>query len=117
MSERVTRHSLRETVRGRTDHDCLDRLTDADIEASVQDNPDAAPLLDSDWFNDAELVLPEPKHAVSMRIDADVLRWYKPQGAGYLSRMNAVLRQYAEAKGARLTSRSARIRQVEKPGA
>jgi uncharacterized protein (DUF4415 family) len=112
MSEHVTRHSLRDQVKGRTDHNRLDRLTDADIEAAITQDPDAAPLLDSDWFNDAELVLPEPKQAVSMRIDADVLRWYKAQGPGYLSRMNAVLRQYAEAKGARLASRSARSRRI-----
>ena len=114
MNEPVSRHSLHDPVNGRTDHTRLDRMTDADIEAAVKDDPDAAPLLDQDWFNDADLTLPEPKQAVSIRIDADVLRWYRAQGPGYQSRMNAVLRQYAKSRQAPLAARSARTRRVEK---
>jgi uncharacterized protein (DUF4415 family) len=110
MSEHVTRRSLKEGVKGRTDWKRVDNLTDADIEAAVTADPDAAPTLDSDWFAEAELVLPERKQAISLRVDADVLEWYRAQGPGYLSRMNAILRQYAEAKGAALIGRSARAR-------
>lgn len=39
----------------------------------------------------------EPKTSVSLRIDADVLAWFKSQGEGYQTRMNAVLRAYKEA--------------------
>lgn len=39
----------------------------------------------------------EPKTSVSLRIDADVLEWFKSQGEGYQTRMNAVLRAYKEA--------------------
>jgi uncharacterized protein (DUF4415 family) len=35
--------------------------------------------------------------SVSLRIDADVLAWFKAQGPGYLKRMNAVLRAFREA--------------------
>ena len=38
-----------------------------------------------------------PKASVSLRIDADVLDWFKAQGAGYQTRINAVLRAYREA--------------------
>ena len=38
-----------------------------------------------------------PMTSVSLRIDADVLAWFKAQGPGYLKRMNAVLRAYREA--------------------
>ena len=38
-----------------------------------------------------------PKAAVSLRIDADVLKWFKAQGAGYQTRMNAVLRAFKAA--------------------
>ena len=110
MSDNVTRHSLKELGKGRTDEARLDRLSDADIDAAIAADPDAAPVLDGDWFSGAELVMPERKQAISLRVDADVLRWYKEQGAGYLSRMNAVLRQYAQAHGAELTGRSARVR-------
>jgi uncharacterized protein (DUF4415 family) len=38
-----------------------------------------------------------PKASVSLRIDADVLAWFKSQGAGYQTRMNAVLRAFKDA--------------------
>ena len=91
-----------------TDRERLDRLTDADIAAAAAADPDAAPIADAAWFRDATLVLPEPKQAISLRIDPDVLAWYRDQGPGYQSRMNAVLRAYAEAQGALLAQRSAR---------
>ncbi len=106
MSETVTRRSLKEAGEGRTDWKRIDSQTDAAIDAAIAADPDAAPVLDSDWFSDAELELPERKQAISLRVDADVLRWYKAQGPGYLSRMNAILRQYAEAHGATLTGRT-----------
>ncbi|MSP01724.1 MAG: 3-oxoacyl-ACP synthase [Acetobacteraceae bacterium] len=108
MNELVTRRSLKEGGKGHTDWKRIDNLSDADIDSAVAGDPDAAPVLDADWFADAELVLPERKQAISLRVDADVLRWYKAQGPLYLSRMNAILRQYAEAHGAALAGRSAR---------
>jgi uncharacterized protein (DUF4415 family) len=38
-----------------------------------------------------------PKQSVSLRIDADVLKWFKAQGAGYQTRINAVLRAFTDA--------------------
>ena len=38
-----------------------------------------------------------PKASVSLRIDADVLEWFKAQGAGYQTRINAILRAYRDA--------------------
>lgn len=38
-----------------------------------------------------------PKTSVSLRIDADVLKWFKAQGPGYQTRMNAVLRAFRQA--------------------
>jgi uncharacterized protein (DUF4415 family) len=40
-----------------------------------------------------------PKASVSLRIDADVLEWFKSTGAGYQTRINAVLRAFKEAAG------------------
>jgi len=37
------------------------------------------------------------KRSVSLRVDADVLEWFKAQGRGYQTRMNAVLRAYKDA--------------------
>jgi len=37
-----------------------------------------------------------PKASISLRVDSDVLEWFKAQGSGYQSRMNAVLRAFKE---------------------
>jgi len=48
------------------------------------------------WRN-ARALMPPGKKSVHLRVDADVLAWFKAQGRGYLTRMNAVLRSYMEA--------------------
>jgi uncharacterized protein (DUF4415 family) len=37
------------------------------------------------------------KQSIALRVDADVLEWFKAQGPGYQSRMNAVLKAYRDA--------------------
>jgi uncharacterized protein (DUF4415 family) len=71
-------------------------LTDKQIEEAVRDDPDAVPL-DIDWSK-AVLVIPPKKKAISIRVDEDVLEYFKKQGAGYQRRMNAVLRSYMQQK-------------------
>jgi uncharacterized protein (DUF4415 family) len=39
------------------------------------------------------------KAAISLRLDAEVLDWFKAQGPGYQTRINAVLRAFMEAAG------------------
>jgi uncharacterized protein (DUF4415 family) len=99
-SGRIVRTSLEELNRqpGKTGWSRLDALSDAAIEQAIDEDPDAAPPLDEDWFRTAELVTPPGKQAVSLRVDRDVLDWFKRQGKGYQSRMNAVLRAYMAAK-------------------
>lgn len=110
MSGKITRYSFGEAKKDHTDWERLDRLTDAEIEADAAADPDVAPIVDQAWFESAELILPEPKQAVSLRIDSDVLRWFRDSGPGYQSRMNAILREYAAAHGASVAGRSARTR-------
>jgi uncharacterized protein (DUF4415 family) len=50
-----------------------------------------------DFWVDATIVRPVPKQPISLRVDADVLNWFKKQGPRYQSRMNAVLRAYMAA--------------------
>ncbi|WP_194787905.1 BrnA antitoxin family protein [Pseudomonas sp. UFMG81] len=51
------------------------------------------PELDDAFFRQAELRLPT-KQTVTIRLDADVLAWFKDQGSGYQTRINHLLRQY-----------------------
>ena len=97
--ERIVRVSAHERRPGRTDWQALDALTDDDIERAIAEDPDSAPPLDADWFRNAELVIPAAKIATSMRVDGDVMDWFKGQGRGWQTRMNAVLRAYAKAHG------------------
>jgi uncharacterized protein (DUF4415 family) len=51
--------------------------------------------LPDDFWDDAEIVAPE-KEAISLRVDKDVLDWFRGRGPRYQTRMNAVLRSYVE---------------------
>jgi uncharacterized protein (DUF4415 family) len=53
-----------------------------------------APLPDEGWQETITLELPEPKEQVTLRLDRDLLRWFRGQGRGYQTRINAVLRSY-----------------------
>lgn len=59
------------------------------------------PELDDDFWAKAELRMPEQKQAISIRVDAEVLSWFKESGKGYQTKINAVLRQYYEAQAHR----------------
>ena len=80
-----------QTLRGRADLARLRRMTEEEIEQNV---PDEFAELPPDFWTDARVVLPPPKQAVSIRVDQDVLEWFRDQGPRYQTRMNAVLRSY-----------------------
>jgi uncharacterized protein (DUF4415 family) len=77
-----------------TDDERLDAMTDRDIAKAVADDPDAPPL-DLDWTQ-ARLVLPPGKDIITLRLDRDVLNWFRAQGKGYQTRINQVLRHWYE---------------------
>ena len=58
------------------------------------------PEQDSAFFRNAVLRMPEPKSTVTMRVDKDVLEWFKAQGKGYQTRINVLLRTYMDSKKA-----------------
>ncbi len=55
------------------------------------------PELGEDFFREAKLRLPKSKQLVSIRVDTDVLDWFKQQGKGYQTKINAILRAYVRA--------------------
>ncbi|MFQ5640629.1 MAG: BrnA antitoxin family protein, partial [bacterium] len=63
------------------------------------------PELDEEWFKNAKVVLPQKKKAIYLRVDGDVLEWFKSnsKGKGYQTLMNAVLKAYVKAQKGRLT--------------
>ena len=72
-----------------------DAMTDDDIAQAVASDPNAVPL-DVDWSK-ARLVIPPSKAVVTTRLDSDLLDWFRDQGPGYQTRVNAVLRSYFDA--------------------
>ncbi len=82
--------------RSSTKHSRVRKMIDADIVRSSD-----APQWTPEMFARAVArkgLKPVPKKALlSLRIDSDVIAWFKKQGAGYQSRMNALLRAYMEA--------------------
>jgi uncharacterized DUF497 family protein/uncharacterized protein (DUF4415 family) len=61
------------------------------------DAPEAARMGDDFWKR-ARVVMPPGKTSIHLRVDNDVFDWFKKQGEGHLTRMNAVLRSYVEAQ-------------------
>jgi uncharacterized protein (DUF4415 family) len=95
-NERTVRRRWGDRRKGRTDWARVDSLTDKEIAEAVRNDPDAVPL-DVDWSK-AVLVIPPKKKAISIRVDEDVLSYFRRQGAGYQQRINAVLRFYVQQK-------------------
>ncbi|MGM4926123.1 BrnA antitoxin family protein [Tardiphaga sp. 804_B3_N1_9] len=79
--------------KGKTDWARFDALTEKDIETAIANDPDWKEFENIDWSK-AVLVIPAKKKAISIRIDEDVLDFFKSEGDGYQGRMNAVLRSY-----------------------
>jgi uncharacterized protein (DUF4415 family) len=92
----IVRRSAKDRRRGETDWARVDALSEEELMAAARSDPDAQPT-DAEFWKAAKLVLPERKVQVALRVDPDVLRWFKAQGRGYQTRMNAVLRAYMEA--------------------
>jgi uncharacterized protein (DUF4415 family) len=63
-------------------------------------SPDApeAGSLGADFWDTAPVVMPGGKTSVHLRLDSEVVRWFKSKGKGHLTRMNAVLKAYVEAQ-------------------
>ena len=72
-------------------------LTDWDrVKAQTEDAPYDEDDFEVDWSS-ARWVVPHPKKSVSLRLDSEILAFFKAQGKGYQTRINAVLKAYKDA--------------------
>lgn len=76
--------------RSKTNWAKIDALKDKEID--ISDIPEQGKA----FFKRAVLRLPEPKTAVTIRLDRQVVDWFKAKGPGYQTRINALLRAYME---------------------
>jgi uncharacterized protein (DUF4415 family) len=82
-------------AKDRTDRARVNRWTAADIERMSASDPDHPPLDDAFWKGVEKI---PRKEAISIKLDKDVLSFFRKQGRGYQTRINAVLRRYIQAQ-------------------
>jgi len=89
MSEKsiIVRHSLSQ----------VHVLRECGQDQTRADAPEAESL-GAEFWKSARVVLPSGKTSVHLRVDSDVLDWFKTRGKGHLTHMNAVLRAYVDAQ-------------------
>ncbi len=88
--------AMRRRGESRTDWARLDATTQAELEASIAADPDD--VHEAPQWDQAVLGLPPRKEHINIRVDADVLEWFRQTGRGYQTRMNNVLRAFVESR-------------------
>jgi uncharacterized protein (DUF4415 family) len=77
--------------KSQTNWEKVDNLSDKEIDTSDIGQ------LDEKFFKNTEISLRPPKKSLTLRLDADVLEWFRKMGEGYQTRINAILRTYMKA--------------------
>lgn len=88
--------AMRRKGASRTNWAKLDAMSEAELEASIAADPDDVHET-LDWTL-AVKGIPGPKLAIKLRLDNDILGWFKATGKGYQTRINNVLRAYVESR-------------------
>lgn len=97
MSAAATgKNSKKKLAEPRSNWKRLRSLTDAQIHAAVLKDPEVRPTDEAFWAT-AKVVMPRAKSTVTMRLDADLLEWFR-RNRGYQTRINAILRAYMNAQ-------------------
>ena len=94
MSTKRSSKPSRATNTGPRKRADLRRPRDASEDEIRETSPEELANLPDDFWDEAEVVVPAAKQAISIRIDEDVLEYFRRLGPGYQTRMNAVLRSY-----------------------
>lgn len=81
--------------RNQTDWERVDAMQDEEIDTS--DGPEITPEQFAKAIARKGLKPVARKKQVTLRIDEDVLEWFKGQGAGYQTHINELLREYVKA--------------------
>ncbi|MGL4288329.1 MAG: BrnA antitoxin family protein [Phreatobacter sp.] len=131
MSEKITRGTLEQVRSGKlkdkTDWDRVRAMTDEDVERAIAGDPDADTMVEDPTEIDVGIIAdwtpPPRKAAISIRLDEDVLAFFKAAEGPYQTHINAVLRScmtsVTRARGARASvkARPARRKSVPKSAA
>jgi uncharacterized protein (DUF4415 family) len=80
----------------RTNWAAVDAMNEEDLEASIAADPDD--LHEEPEWRQAVKGLPPLKQHISIRLDADIVSWFRQTGRGYQTRINNVLRAFIESR-------------------
>jgi uncharacterized protein (DUF4415 family) len=94
---RIVRYESLDDIPVRPLNRKLIEMSDKEVERRAAADPDAGIIPPGFWDN-ATVWTPPRKQQITLRLDRDVIGWFKRTGKGYQSRMGAVLRSYVEAK-------------------
>ena len=83
------------SMKSETDWARVDAMAQAEVDTRA-DKEDGV-LLDG-WEKSVMIGLPKGKEAVKLRVDRDVLHWFRGTGRGYQTRMNNVLRAFVQSR-------------------
>ncbi len=96
MKKEITyRYTLEKAPKGITNEAYLDSFTEEQLIDDMKSDPDWDGNHEIDWENGV-WVHPEPKKPISIRVENDILAFFKEQGPGYQKRIQAVLRTYVD---------------------
>jgi uncharacterized protein (DUF4415 family) len=97
--ERITIVSRKQLskMKDLTDWERVNAMTEEEIERNAREDPDNPPWTEEEWAR-ARVVFPQGKAPVTLRLDKDIIAWFRQHGRGYQTRINAVLRAYVEAQ-------------------
>ncbi len=75
----------------------INEMTEEELEASIRADPDEPREDEIDWTKAVKGIPPRKDH-INIRIDHDVLEWFKGRGRGYQTLMNNVLRAFVQTR-------------------
>jgi uncharacterized protein (DUF4415 family) len=108
--EDTVRHTAKQIrariVRGedRTNWNKIDAVTGTKLDESIRADVDDI-RAEPDWTKSIDGI-PAPKEHINIRIDHDVLQWFRSNGKGYQTLMNNVLRAFVQTRQLRQTTKS-----------
>jgi uncharacterized protein (DUF4415 family) len=79
----------------RSDWQAARSMSQAEVERLADDEDGPLP---EDWESTVQIGIPARKQAVHIRLDPDILDWFRAQGPGYQTRINAVLRAFVQSR-------------------
>lgn len=98
--ERIVRYTdeelraMQERGESKSNWDKASAMTKAELESAIADDADEAGMV-VDWSK-VSVELPQPKAVLNMRVDYDVMEFFRSKGKGYQTKINAVLRSYVD---------------------